>query len=383
MSLKDNTLMNNLYGKIFSLLKDNQPHSHHDLSTITPLYMNIIHHLKRNGHDILVYEENNTTMVLLRSKKEISVYERFLQFKKTHGDNEFVSIEHLSNVDAQYLLENMHKNRKPRPANLAKIRRSLIEKGWTYPSFLVVSKTGKLLDGQHRLICLSEMTDIRVSFVVAWNADEEAMYHIDTGVSRSVTDVFEILDYSKAKYINILVKSVLFGNCLPSRKQTLENALLSKTDYDYKFTNNSLNVPVQTIEIFYRKHQFYIDSVVDLFCSYKKRKVFPASLLGVFVRALKENYCTIDDIRRFLELYYTPEIGYIREENQPFLLSQQLESLKDRHSYDADKRKYKIFEKSLNYFLSKKELKPAQLSERSVEKQPELFPVPEFDFKEE
>jgi hypothetical protein len=50
------------------------------------------------------------------------IEEKLNTIKKEHQDNPFVSIETLTPEDANYLLNHMHKNRKPRRVNLKKIK---------------------------------------------------------------------------------------------------------------------------------------------------------------------------------------------------------------------------------------------------------------------
>lgn len=312
------------------------------------------------------------------------VEERLNTIKKEQGDNPFVSIETLTPEDANYLLNHMHKNRKPRRVNLKKIKRSLEEKGWTYPSFLSISTEGELLDGQHRMICLKEATDISASFVIAWNAPPEAMYHIDTGASRSVTDVFEILNYSNAKYINILIRSVLIGNNLSLSKHDIARAKLSRKEFNYNTGNLSCDIPIQHLEIFYLKHKEVFDMVIDTFkATSQRRKTFPVLAIGGFIRALKGNYCTIGAINEFLNIYFNLEKGYESTQNQPFVLGKMFESIKEKQSKEIAIVRYKMLEKSFSYFLDNRELNYKQMYPSVLSTQHELFPVPEFDFKEE
>lgn len=59
---------------------------------------------------------------------------------------------------------------------------------------IAFSKTGKLLDGQHRLTAISELRDGLFPMLVSWGVAENAFQVMDIGVKRSPADALRIAD---------------------------------------------------------------------------------------------------------------------------------------------------------------------------------------------
>jgi hypothetical protein len=315
---------------------------------------------------------------------QINIFNKFVDIQNWHGEEECVTIETLNADDANYLLNNMYRNRKPKATNLKVIRQNLLEKGWVFPSMIIISNEGLLLDGQHRMICLSECKNIEAKFVVAWNALPESMYHIDTGVSRSNNDIFNILGYEYPTFIGAIVNSIFFGNEL--KQKTTDKSvqgMLNKKDFP-SHTTGYLAIPTTKIEKFYLEHRFVIDPIIKLYLTHKKNKIsFPLFVLGALVRAYKGNYCSLDTIEHFLNLYFNSDtIGFSPNENAPVILRKRLTASVEKHSGGARKTKYQLTEKALKSFIEKKDLLDNQLAPLNVHVY-ELFPVSEFDFKVE
>ena len=57
---------------------------------------------------------------------------------------------------------------------------------------IAFSKTGKLLDGQHRLTAISELRDGLFPMLVTWGVSENAFQVMDIGVKRSTADALRI-----------------------------------------------------------------------------------------------------------------------------------------------------------------------------------------------
>lgn len=315
------------------------------------------------------------------SNNSCAIYSRFLEIKEQVGDDFYVSIETLNSCDASYLLGNMFRNRTPKNTNLKVIQQSLRTEGWIFPSMIVISPNGLLMDGQHRMMCLENSPDIEAMFVVAWNAPPESMYHIDTGAMRSNNDVLKILGYEYATSISAVINGIFFGNKLDFYKKDIKLALLDKSDYPMK-SRAYLAVPNTKLEKIYLNHRLVIDPVVKIYGSYKKKGVsFPLFLLGIFIRAYKGSYCSLELIEKFFQLYFDGEnIGFSAEENAPIKLRKKLaESIKNSSEY-AKVTKYQQTEKALRFFLDKKTLSDNLLSHSSLSSY-EFFCVPEFDFK--
>lgn len=109
---------------------------------------------------------------------------------------------------AKVLLE---KNNENRPLDRAKINlytQEMIEGKWQTATgeTIKVAKSGRVLDGQHRLYAIIE-SGVSLEFDLCQNLPEECFSVIDTGKMRSATDVFFISGISNSKTMpSILAK---------------------------------------------------------------------------------------------------------------------------------------------------------------------------------
>lgn len=86
----------------------------------------------------------------------------------------------------------MGRNTINRPISMTKVGRivaKMREGRWVFThQGVAFSKSGELLDGQHRLLAVIE-TNMPFEFLVSWNLDREAFYHMDTGGTRTAADL--------------------------------------------------------------------------------------------------------------------------------------------------------------------------------------------------
>lgn len=101
-----------------------------------------------------------------------------------------MDLQHLSPADAQRWLDYNTRNRKLRDRNTRKILAEFQEGRWMFDGMPIrFSKTGILLDGQHRLTALAQLPDdFRAPFVVMRGIEEDAQYVMDQGSKRSNAD---------------------------------------------------------------------------------------------------------------------------------------------------------------------------------------------------
>lgn len=101
-------------------------------------------------------------------------------------------IKTITPKDAEYILQRNEGNRKLRKQTMKKYA-SIMEAGnWIVtPEAIVISKTGRLLNGQHRL---SAVVDCGrpVDFLVAENVSDDVFHAIDRGATRTVADALRV-----------------------------------------------------------------------------------------------------------------------------------------------------------------------------------------------
>lgn len=96
---------------------------------------------------------------------------------------------------AKELLSLNSKNRKVREPAILKFSREMSNGNWKEDTgeLIKISKTGILLDGQHRLIALIK-ADMPIYFHIARGLSDEILDVLDTGNLRSAGDVFRLND---------------------------------------------------------------------------------------------------------------------------------------------------------------------------------------------
>lgn len=111
---------------------------------------------------------------------------------------------------ATELLKGNVANRALTKSKLNKYTQDIINGNWTADTAETIKLTSnmRLLDGQHRLsaIVASKMS---VEMFVAYNVPETAMNNIDTGMSRSTKNIFELNGIQNAQIISSVIKKYL------------------------------------------------------------------------------------------------------------------------------------------------------------------------------
>lgn len=98
----------------------------------------------------------------------------------------FSEVVNLTPGLATVLLANNEKNRPVSETNLDRIKRDLESGNWQFNgATIVVSKDGKLNDGQHRCRAVIE-TNIPIRIVMVFGVDRESRMTLDQGVARTV-----------------------------------------------------------------------------------------------------------------------------------------------------------------------------------------------------
>jgi hypothetical protein len=101
----------------------------------------------------------------------------------------------------QYLSTNID-NRRLRMPDISRYAQDMASGRWKEDTgeVLKISKQGIVLDGQHRLLAVIK-SNIPVNFHIAFDVDESVFDVLDTGITRSASDVFHV---KNIKYENII-----------------------------------------------------------------------------------------------------------------------------------------------------------------------------------
>jgi hypothetical protein len=147
--------------------------------------------------------------------------------------NMHVQLETMTPELAAELLEKNTDNRPVKERHVSFLSDQMLSGAWQVTGDPIkVSRSGRLLDGQHRLraICLSRTTQ---SIYVAWDCEEEIFSVLDTGRSRSASDVLStagIKNYtllaSAAKLLLMQERGVL-SNMANKQRMATNSAVLA------------------------------------------------------------------------------------------------------------------------------------------------------------
>jgi hypothetical protein len=94
---------------------------------------------------------------------------------------------------ASELLQSNVKNRTPKNPVVSKYARDMANGKWKNDTFelIKISRSGVILDGQHRLMAVVK-ANIPIYFHVVEGVDDSVFDVLDTGSNRNASDVFKI-----------------------------------------------------------------------------------------------------------------------------------------------------------------------------------------------
>lgn len=109
---------------------------------------------------------------------------------------------------ASELLGNNPSNRTISDRNSSKITRQITNGEWQFNGDAIrLTEDGTMIDGQHRAVaCISANTPIRV--LVVWGVPAETQDTIDTGKSRTLTDILAIRGYANTALLSVVLRSI-------------------------------------------------------------------------------------------------------------------------------------------------------------------------------
>lgn len=182
---------------------------------------------------------------------------------------ENVEIRKIGAEQALQLLENNSSNRKISRANVDFIKNEMDNKNFLLNgSTIVLSENGTLLDGQHRLIAISE-TKHEYDLIFVVGAKDNVFQTIDTGKSRNSSDILSIEGVKNAK------------NVASTIRKTIE-------EFGSKRSRNGKTwVKLSNTEVLehYNKHKEELEETIEL-CGHlynKYIKVIPVSTAAAFM----------------------------------------------------------------------------------------------------
>lgn len=158
-----------------------------------------------------------------------------------------VEYVYLRPEDAARILENNHVNRKLRASTVAAYQRDMQQGRWSFTGEPIqISRTGALLNGQHRMSALAKckskrVVDKGIPFVLVTGLPDEAQTLMDQGMARTVADALNIQ----------------FGHIKNATNvSSLTRWLTIQPHLDAQFSPSTLRTKVSTAEIvaFYKKH---------------------------------------------------------------------------------------------------------------------------------
>lgn len=138
---------------------------------------------------------------------------------------------------AKALLEKNISNRKVRELKVKQYAEEMLSGNWKSDTFefIKISKTGKLIDGQHRLMAIIK-AGIELPMQVAYNVPDDVKSVLDTGINRSTSDVFRIDGIKNATSLPPIIKTYnRFKNEKNSRNSV--NYLTNMESLDEYYSN--------------------------------------------------------------------------------------------------------------------------------------------------
>lgn len=197
---------------------------------------------------------------------------------------------------AKELLQKNSNNRVPKPALVIKLRGDIRRGKWhlTHQP-IAVDRHGFLIDGQHRLMAISQ-EGISVPLMLATDCENETMIAVDTGNSRTVGDVLKINGMKNAALKAAIVK-----------------LYLSYYDHPNVMWNGRNAYSVQILDDKIKELSCLDESILlakRLYYSFKQLNV---SALSCFILLAIDHDYTYEEIESFLHKLATGEHTFMGE----------------------------------------------------------------------
>jgi len=191
-----------------------------------------------------------------------------------------LSIEYITPEIAQSFLDNQRKNRKVKNNVLNKLIADINNGTWFMNGATIAfDKDGKMGDGQHRCLAIIKTSKPQWCIIVR-NICEEAFNTIDTGTTRTISDVFNFNDVKNYNITAGIVKTYL----------GIVNGELRTSDDSNTISSSNSGQSAQYLLDVYQKDRKNFDYAVLIARSkYDKKKLLRPSLIGAIVYYLLVN----------------------------------------------------------------------------------------------
>ena len=238
---------------------------------------------------------------------------------------------------ANELLKGNQCNRSLTKSKVVKYANDMKNGLWTADTAETIKLTTamRLLDGQHRLHGVV-MSNVAVEMFIAYNVPETAMNNIDTGLSRSTKNIFELNGIPNAQQVSATVRKYLAYKNANGNIDPIKNpSLTTKMVLDEYNTNPDM----------------WQALIVKIMKSKKTFKNIEPSYLGAWYILCKD--INEEDATRYFEMFISG-IGFTNAKDPVYLFREYL--LKDSTHTEAKKRilDFALFAKSWNFFRTKK-----------------------------
>lgn len=141
-----------------------------------------------------------------------------------------VTIETISPQDAEQLLKSNVNNRKVRKTRVALYAKQIENGQWQSTGEAIkISKTGRLLDGQHRLHAVVQAGK-PVQFLVIRDLEDDVFKVLDSGLTRGASDVVRALGVVSATDVGAVVRAYLVVSANLNPANTNAMSLITRTD---------------------------------------------------------------------------------------------------------------------------------------------------------
>lgn len=150
-------------------------------------------------------------------------------------------VRRLTPADAKELLASNHVNRKSREQAVLVFRRDMESGSWRMTGEAIkISRSGALLDGQHRLMALAGAKVEYIEFLVVSGLEDDVQKVMDSGSARSAQDALKF-EFGNIAYLTItgaLARWIAAGVMPGENFSTARSRRVSNTEVVEAFRNN-------------------------------------------------------------------------------------------------------------------------------------------------
>jgi hypothetical protein len=169
---------------------------------------------------------------------------------------------------AEQMLSMNINNRKFKDAIVTKYANEMLKGNWKNDTgeLIKLSKTNKLLDGQHRLRAIIK-ANVELSMYVAFDLNDDVFVVLDSGTTRTSNDVFHI---AGAQYSSLIPPMIQFSQALNNgNRSNRGNITLTNVELLNKFKENE---------------DYYLDIASKTYGYYVQfAKIMSPTLIGSFM----------------------------------------------------------------------------------------------------